>query len=92
MTIDTIEKEFKKTKFAKGGGVCFECCDYEGMYDDLLSFIRKLLSQAREEERQNIKLIAEEFCDTDFGTMDYEAFAKAVLDYLSTLASEEKKV
>ena len=30
-------EEFEKTKFAKGGGSCFECCDYEGMRGQLLS-------------------------------------------------------
>ena len=35
-----IKEDFKKTKFAMGGGLSFECSDYEGMYDDLLSFIR----------------------------------------------------
>lgn len=37
-----MEREFEETLFAKGGGSCFECCDYEGMYNDLKSF---LLSQ-----------------------------------------------
>ncbi len=43
------EKEFENTTFAKGGGSCFECCDYEGMYTDLKDFIRTLL--ASEEAR-----------------------------------------
>lgn len=38
------EEAFKQTKFAKGGGACFECCDYEGMYTDLLTFHQESLS------------------------------------------------
>lgn len=30
-------KEFENTKFSKGGGSCFECCDYENMYIELKS-------------------------------------------------------
>lgn len=46
---EAIEKEFANTKFARGGGACFECCDYEGMYTDLLSFAHRIatLSYAR---------------------------------------------
>lgn len=61
---EAIEKEFANTKFARGGGACFECCDYEGIYTDLLSFTHRIaaLSYARgvedsarivENERQN---------------------------------------
>ena len=32
---DTFMKQFKDTKFAKNGGSCFECCDYEEMYKEL---------------------------------------------------------
>jgi hypothetical protein len=45
------EKRFAETKFAKGGGSCFECCDYEGMYNELKSFISSLLS-AKDQEIQ----------------------------------------
>jgi len=48
------EKGFEKTKFAKGGGCCFECCDYEGMYNDLKDFIRQLLETAKQQERARI--------------------------------------
>ena len=37
--LDEQMKEFDETKFSKGGGACFECCDYEGMYMELKSFI-----------------------------------------------------
>ncbi len=36
---EETKAEFAKTLFAKGGGSCFECCDYEGMYSDLQFFI-----------------------------------------------------
>jgi hypothetical protein len=32
-------ERFGYTKFAKGGGACFECLDYEGMYGDLETFL-----------------------------------------------------
>ena len=51
--IEKMEKEFRNTKFAKGGGLCFECCDYEEMWDDLEEFIEShtttLLSAFAEE-------------------------------------------
>ena len=39
MKKEKILEEFKKTIFAKSGGTCFECCDYEAMYSDLEKFI-----------------------------------------------------
>lgn len=30
---------FRNTLFVKQGGSCFEVCDYEAMYDDLIKFI-----------------------------------------------------
>ena len=50
------EKQFDETKFAKGGGCCFECCDYEGMYLDLKSFIASQRQQAVIEVLEKIKL------------------------------------
>lgn len=38
-------EEFEKTKFAKGGGYSFECSDYEGMYDDLKSFLSSAMDE-----------------------------------------------
>lgn len=32
---DKYIKIFEATKFAKGGGLAFECSDYEGMYKEL---------------------------------------------------------
>lgn len=52
---EKIEKEFEKTKFAKGGGSCFECCDYEEMYDDLLESLFKALKTERDEFREKIE-------------------------------------
>lgn len=38
--IKQMEKEFRNTKFARSGGSCFECCEYEEMWDDLIVFIK----------------------------------------------------
>ena len=45
ITISTILEEFENTQFAKEGGSCFECCDYEGMYKGLEDFITHALKQ-----------------------------------------------
>lgn len=59
-TIDSEwEEKFKFTKFAKGGGSCFECCDYEGMYADLLIFIRGLLHKERTAIRKEMETVLE---------------------------------
>ena len=48
MTLSHHQKEilekFKSSKFAKEGGSCFECCDYEEMYADLKQFISAALN------------------------------------------------
>jgi len=47
-----FDKEFSKTKFAKNGGSCFECCDYEEMYDELKQFFHSKLEKILEEVRK----------------------------------------
>ena len=54
MTKTNWEEDFDNTNFAKKGGVCFECCDYEMMYNELKFFISSLLSQRDEEWREKI--------------------------------------
>ena len=44
--IEDVMQEFHKTKFAREGGSCFECCDYEGMMEDLKSFICSAMARA----------------------------------------------
>jgi len=51
MNKEEIIKEFKNTKFAKEGGSCWECCDYESMYSELKILLLKVLSQ-RELKKQ----------------------------------------
>jgi hypothetical protein len=41
------KEEFDKTKFAKNGGSCFECCDYEEMKKDLQYLIKSLLDKQK---------------------------------------------
>ena len=52
--IDEANKEFEDTKFAKGGGSSFECSDYEGMYDDLKSFLTQQITIAVEEALESV--------------------------------------
>lgn len=49
---ESVRKAFEATIFAKGGGACFECCDYESMYEDLLQFIA---AQRESAVRENIE-------------------------------------
>lgn len=50
-------KKFKQTRLYKEGGSCFECCDYEGMVDDMESFIRQEIRQAKIETFEIVKMI-----------------------------------
>ena len=56
MTLQSIkeraEKEFLKTKFAKNGGLCFECCDYECMYSQLLSILLQQIELAYKQGKE----------------------------------------
>lgn len=58
------EEEFKNTKFGKGGGLAFECSDFEGMYVELKDFIRQQRLKAQEELKNRINNIIGEFGDT----------------------------
>ena len=49
-----IKERYKKTKFAKGGGSCFECCDYEEMDTEIREFVQKEIEEAIKQERQRI--------------------------------------
>ena len=49
-----ILKSFEETKFAKGGGSCFECSDYEGMYVDLKSFLSESMDEIKQGERERL--------------------------------------
>lgn len=42
MTNKTREK-FNKTKLVTMGGACFECCDYEGIVEDMQKFIETVI-------------------------------------------------
>lgn len=46
MSLQDTMKKFDETKFAKGGGSCFECCDYEDMYLDVKDFISQSIKTA----------------------------------------------
>jgi hypothetical protein len=50
----TWEQRFRKTAFAQGGGLAFECSDYDGMYLELVVFIAQEISRAREEDRTRL--------------------------------------
>jgi hypothetical protein len=61
-TINKSLEAYQNTKFAKGGGACFECCDYEGMDIELRDFLQssqiELLKAVLEElEPQFIELM-----------------------------------
>lgn len=60
------EKEFENTKFAKGGGLAFECSDYEGMYIELKSFIKKTLTTEREKVREWARERGQVDADNDY--------------------------
>ena len=49
-----IKERYKKTKFAKGGGSCFECCDYEEMDTEIREFVQKEIEEAIKQERERI--------------------------------------
>ena len=72
-TMKDFDKEFSKTKFAKNGGSCFECCDYEEMYDELKQFFNSKLEKILEDvmkcvpEKDKTENILEEHSFARFG-------------------------
>ena len=48
MTKDSWIKAFENTRLVKMGGMCFECCDYEDMVDDMKAFISQVEKDAIE--------------------------------------------
>ncbi len=48
MNINSILEKFNKTSFAQKGGQFIECCDYEGMDNELRDFIRQSITEAPE--------------------------------------------
>ena len=48
MTKDNWIKAFENTRLVKMGGMCFECCDYEDMVDDMKAFISQVEKDAEE--------------------------------------------
>ena len=52
--INKEAERLKETKFAKEGGSCFECCDYDGMYADLEVFLTHSLLNLIKEVREEI--------------------------------------
>lgn len=45
---DSWIKAFENTRLVKMGGMCFECCDYEDMVDDMKAFISQVEKDAIE--------------------------------------------
>ena len=52
-----LRKRFESTKFAKEGGSCFECCDYEAMLEEQWAF---LISEIEQAERAKVEEVIEE--------------------------------
>ena len=50
-----LRKRFESTKFAKEGGSCFECCDYEGMLEDQWRFLVSEIEQAEKAKDEQFK-------------------------------------
>jgi hypothetical protein len=51
-TASDWREKFRNTKFAKGGGACFECCDYEAMYSELEALFASEIAAATARERE----------------------------------------
>jgi len=77
-----MEKEFRNTKFAKGGGLCFECCDYEGMWDDLEDFIRSYT-------RTLLESFGEELLDVDI-KKDKEGNVETEITFACNLRADQR--
>lgn len=58
------EREFEEGNFTKYGGMCFECCDYEEMWnklklhrkDSLIKVMKSLVDELEEEKRDERKV------------------------------------
>ena len=92
--IEEMEKKFRGTKFAKGGGLCFECCDYEGMWDDLEDFINsytRTLLTAFAEEVIGTPIDAGSFKDNkpDLNKLEHIATGITMTNYQQRLKAKE---
>lgn len=59
--LNKILGEWRETEFAKNGGWFIECCDYEGMYEQLESFLTQSLTQVYQSAIDDaIKCVPEE--------------------------------
>lgn len=53
---EKAEKLLKGTKFGKEGGSCFECCDYEEMYEEIAILLSKHVSgEDKKEDHQALR-------------------------------------
>ena len=58
--LNEVVRQFENTKFAKNGGACFECCDFESMVEECKTFIRTALTQCREDTvREEIEVLTQ---------------------------------
>ena len=55
--LNKILGEWRDTKFAKNGGSFIECCDYEGMYEQLESFLTQSLTTMWEDGKRDTELV-----------------------------------
>lgn len=92
---EAIEKEFANTKFARGGGACFECCDYEGMYTDLLSFAHHIAALSYARGVEDSASVCEKQQDETYyavGDANYNAGIRDCAAAIRSLIPNEKKV
>ena len=66
------EKGFEKTKLIKLGGSCFECCDYEGIVEDMKKFIKKEFKTEQEKMKKIVKASKPTFFIMDGVTEEME--------------------
>jgi len=58
--IEKWREEFRDTRLYNEGGSCFECCDYEGIVENMEAFIANQIAQAERMGEETAKTIAEE--------------------------------
>lgn len=87
-------EEFEDTKFATGGGVAFECSDYEGMHVELRAFLRSsmasLLCYMAERMPEHEEGYPDPYSEETDNSSD--GFNRAIDDCRTLLIEEARKI
>jgi chaperonin cofactor prefoldin len=88
-----IKQIVESTRFYKEGGSCFECCDYEGMIQDLYEKVEQFRERTyKEQKKKIIEEVLNELSKYGISAPDTKALVLNVSQFEAVLKNKLKQI